>query len=49
MKEKNKNIWKHVNLQIQAIYVDKDKFKKSVHIFEDEASSVQVGIKHVIL
>ena len=35
---------KHIDLQSQAIYVDKKIFKKKLHILEDGASSVQVDI-----
>ena len=35
---------KHIDLQSQAIYVDKCFFKKSLHFLKDGASSVQVNI-----
>jgi hypothetical protein len=39
-----------MDLQRQAIYVDKMFFKKSLHILEDYASGVQVGhIEQVIV
>ena len=34
---------KHIDLQSQAIYDDKNDSKKSLHILEDSASGVQVG------
>ena len=34
----------HVDLQSQAIFADKTNYKKSLHILEDDASSVQVEI-----
>ena len=37
-----------MNLQSQAIYVNKLFFKKILHILEDDASSVQVGILFII-
>jgi hypothetical protein len=45
VKEKNhKILTKHIDLQSQAIYVDKEVFKKKLHILEEGASSVQVDI-----
>ena len=44
VKEKSQIFGKHINLQSQAIYVDKMFFKKSLHILEDNASSVQANI-----
>ena len=41
---------KHTDLQSQAIYDDKKKFKKSLHNLKDNASGVQVGdIEQVIV
>ena len=37
-------MYKTIDLQSQAIYVDKYDFKKSVHILEDGASGVEVVI-----
>jgi len=34
---------KHIHLQIQAIYVVEKKFKKSLHILKDGASSLKVA------
>ena len=39
-----KHFPKHVDLQSQAIYVDKNNLEKSLHILQDSASSVQVVI-----
>ena len=40
---------KHTHLQSQAIYFDKNNCNKSIHVFEDGASGVQVGdIEQVI-
>ena len=33
----------YIDLQSQAIYVDKKKFKRTLHILKDGASCVQVG------
>ena len=38
------NIWKHLDLQNQAIYVEKTHFKKSLHSCQNGASSVEVDI-----
>ena len=35
---------KHIDLQSQVICVDKKFFKKSIHILEDNVSSVQVDL-----
>jgi hypothetical protein len=37
------NIEKQIDLQSQASNVDKVNLKKSLHVIEDVASSVQVG------
>ena len=43
-KKDYKTFEKHIDLQSQAIYVSKKKFKKSLHILEDSVSNVQVDI-----
>lgn len=48
MKEKGINILKHIDLQRQAIYVDQ-KFKKSLHILVDGATSASKYIEHTIV
>ena len=40
----HKHLKKYIDLQSQASYVDNSYFRKSLHILEDGASSVQVGI-----
>ena len=49
MKGKSKTFGKYIDLQSQAIYVDNFVFKKSLHILEDGASNVQVGIYNMDL
>ena len=44
VKENIINIYKHIDLQSQEIYVEFVFSKKSLHILEDGASSVQVDI-----
>lgn len=39
----NFELWKHINLQSQTIYDDKNISKKNLHVLEDDASCVQVG------
>ena len=44
VKEQTINIWKTHWSTSQAIYTAKKKIKRNLHILEDDASSVQVGI-----
>ena len=44
MQEKSWTFEKHIDLQSQVIYVDKVFFYKNLHILQDCASSVHVGI-----
>ena len=37
------HIKKHIDLKSQAIYDDKNNFKKILHVLEDGASGVQIG------
>lgn len=39
----NFELWKHINMQSQTIYDDKNISKKNLHVLEDDASCVQVG------
>ena len=43
LKEIINNIWKHIDLQSQALCVDKNNLKKILYVLEDGASSVPVG------
>ena len=43
MQKKIIDIFKHINLQSQAIFNDKKNSKKSLHILAGDASGVQVG------
>ena len=49
-KEKIIHIKKKIDLQSQAIYVDKTNSKKSLHVLKDDISGMQVGnIEQVIV
>ena len=43
VKKNHRHFRKHIDLQGQAIYDDKNNSKKSLHILTDDASGVQVG------
>ena len=44
LKQRNKHLRNIFDIQSQAIYIDNLFFKKRLHILENNASSVQVGI-----